>query len=59
MAIKVYMERNPSYEHCIASKETWEKLCDTKKPIRLWLKGFYFQNWIYNLVSFGFYLENL
>ena len=26
MAISSYREKSPSYEHCIASKETWEKL---------------------------------
>ena len=26
MAISNYKEQNPSYEHCIASKSTWEKL---------------------------------
>ena len=32
MAISVYRKRNPSYEHCIASRETWQSLCERKKP---------------------------
>ena len=35
MAISVYRERSPSYEHCIASKETWQRLCETNKPMKL------------------------
>ena len=26
MAINSYREQSPSYEHCIASEKTWEKL---------------------------------
>ena len=26
MAISLYKKRNPSYEHCIAIKETWKRL---------------------------------
>ena len=26
MAISTYRKQNPNYEHCIASKKTWEKL---------------------------------
>ena len=33
MAISSYRRRSPSYEHYIASKETWKKLCLTNKPI--------------------------
>tara|TARA_B100001989_G_C24222472_1_gene308534 strand:+ start:110 stop:286 length:177 start_codon:yes stop_codon:yes gene_type:complete len=33
MAINNYRKRNPSYEHCIASKESWERLCETHKPM--------------------------
>ena len=33
MAISVYKKSNPSYEHRIASKECWERLCETNKPI--------------------------
>ena len=33
MAISLNKKRNPSYEHCIASKEFWKKLCETNKPI--------------------------
>ena len=35
MAISFYRDRNPSYKHSIASKEFWEKLCETNKPIKL------------------------
>ena len=35
MAISVYRERSPSYEHSIASKETWQRLCETNKPMKL------------------------
>ncbi|GEM_PF-4714265 len=35
MAISVYRRQSPSYEHCIASKETWQKLCETTKPMKL------------------------
>jgi len=35
MAISVYRRRNPSYEHCISSKECWERLCETNKPMKL------------------------
>ena len=35
MAIKDFRKRLPSYEHCIASKETWERLCVTNKPMKL------------------------
>ena len=33
MSINSYRKQNPSYEHCIASKETWKKLCETHKPM--------------------------
>ena len=33
MAISSYRKSNPSYEHCIASKETWEELTKNKKKI--------------------------
>ena len=35
MAISTYRKQNPSYEHCIASKETWQRLCETNKPMKL------------------------
>ena len=35
MAISEYERQNPSYTHSIASKDTWKKLCETKKPIGL------------------------
>jgi len=35
MAINNYRKSSPSYEHCIASKETWKRLCETNKPMRL------------------------
>ena len=35
MAISSYRRRLPSYEHCIASKETWKRLCETNKPMRI------------------------
>ena len=35
MAISVYRRSNPSYEHCIASKECWDRLCKTNKPMKL------------------------
>ena len=31
MAINSYRKRKPSYEHFIASKETWEKLTKNRK----------------------------
>ena len=35
MAISVYRRRDPSYEHCIASRESWKRLCEKHKPMRL------------------------
>ena len=35
MAISNYREQNPSYEHCIASKKTWEELTKNKKKYGL------------------------
>ena len=35
MAISSYRKSNPSYEHCIASKETWEKLTKNQKKYGL------------------------
>ena len=35
MAISEYKRKSPSYSHSIANKETWEKLCETNKPIGL------------------------
>ena len=35
MAISIYRKRNPSYEHCIASKECWKRLCETNNPMKL------------------------
>ena len=35
MAISSYRESNPSYEHCIASKETWEELTKNQKKYGL------------------------
>ena len=35
MAISHYRKRSPSYEHCIASKKTWQTLCETNKPMKL------------------------
>ena len=33
MAISSYRKQSPSYEHCIASKESWKRLCEKHKPI--------------------------
>ena len=35
MAISSYREKSPSYEHCIANKETWEKLTKNQKKYGL------------------------
>ncbi len=35
MAISNYREQNPSYEHCIASKKTWEELTKNQKKYGL------------------------
>ena len=35
MAIDVYRRQNPSYEHSIASKETWERLTKNQKKFGL------------------------
>ena len=35
MSISLYRKMNPSYTHSIASKECWEKLCETNKPTQL------------------------
>ena len=35
MAINLYEKRNPSYTHSIASKQCWERLCKTYKPLKL------------------------
>ena len=35
LEISVYRKSNPSYKHCIASKECWERLCEINKPIKL------------------------
>ena len=35
MAISSYRKSNPSYEHCIASKETWENLTKNRKKYGL------------------------
>ncbi len=35
MAISNYRKQNPSYEHSIASKETWEKLTKNQKKYGL------------------------
>ena len=35
MAISLYRKRSPSYEHCIASKSTWEKLTKNQKKYGL------------------------
>ena len=32
MAITEYRRRNPSYEHCIASRNTWESLLKRFRP---------------------------
>ena len=37
LAISVYRKSNPSYTHSIASKEYWERLCETNKPSKLWV----------------------
>ena len=34
MAISSYRKQSPSYEHCIASKESWKRLCEKHKPIQ-------------------------
>ena len=33
LAITSIRKKDPSYKHCIASKECWERLCETNKPI--------------------------
>jgi hypothetical protein len=35
MAISNYRKQNPSYEHSIASKETWEELTKNQKKYGL------------------------
>ena len=35
MAIDVFRKRIPSYSHSIASKECWERLCKSYKPIKV------------------------
>ena len=35
LAITSIRKKDPSYKHCIASKECWERLCETNKPINL------------------------
>ena len=35
MAISSYRKENPSYEHCIASEKTWEKLTKNQKKYGL------------------------
>lgn len=35
MAISNFRRRSPSYEHCIASKEIWIRLCETNKPMQI------------------------
>ena len=35
MAISSYRKSNPSYEHCITSKETWEELTKNQKKYGL------------------------
>jgi len=35
MAISEYRKQNPSFEHSIASKETWEKLTKNQKKYGL------------------------
>ena len=35
MAISNYRKQSPSYEHCIASKETWENLTKNRKKYGL------------------------
>ena len=35
MAINSYRKQSPSYEHCIASKSTWEKLTKNQKKYGL------------------------
>ena len=35
IAISSYRKSNPSYEHCIASKETWENLTKNQKKYGL------------------------
>ena len=35
MAIGNYRKQSPSYEHCIASKETWEELTKNQKKYGL------------------------
>tara|TARA_Y100000589_G_C26706299_1_gene447823 strand:+ start:303 stop:479 length:177 start_codon:yes stop_codon:yes gene_type:complete len=35
IAINNFKKNSPSYEHCIAGKETWKRLCETNKPMRL------------------------
>ena len=35
MAINNYRKQSPSYEHCIASKKTWEELTKNKKKYGL------------------------
>ena len=35
MSINLYIKKIPSYTHSIASKECWERLCETNKPMKL------------------------
>ena len=35
LAIDVFKNRNPSYNHSIASKKCWERLCKINKPIKV------------------------
>ena len=35
MAISVYRRRDPSYDHCIASEKTWEKLTKNQEKYGL------------------------
>ena len=35
MAINNYRKQSPSYEHCIASKQTWENLTKNRKKYGL------------------------
>ena len=35
MSISSYRKQSPSYEHCIASKSTWEKLTKNQKKYGL------------------------
>ena len=38
MAISLFRKMNPSYKHAIASKEFWERLCKTNRPMNCDLK---------------------